>query len=78
MVTSGEGLGKRWEGMYGIERYYLLSIKCMGFRDILYNTGECGHYFVVNLNRVQPIKMLSGYVVHLKLIQCCKSSILQF
>ena len=43
---SGEKQG------YGIKRYKLLCIKQTRTKDILYNTGNCSHCFVVTVNGV--------------------------
>ena len=41
----------------------------------LHSTGNYSHYVVIILNEVWTIKLLNHYVVHLKLIYYCKSTI---
>ena len=67
VVTSGEKEGGGTNQRYGAKRYKLQCIKQISSKDILFGTGNYSHYLVIHFNGVESIKILSHYVVHLKL-----------
>ena len=72
-LTSGYQLGERREegqekGRGLRDTNYLLCIKQIRNKDILYSTGKYSNYSVITLNGVYSIKILNHYAVYLKLI----------
>ena len=73
---------------FGISRYTLLYIKEINNKDLLYNTGNCIQYLVITYNGKESEKEYMYYIciyiygteslclVHQKLTQHCKSTIL--
>ena len=89
MVAKREGDGRGLDWKFWINRYTLLYIKQINNKDLLYTTEKYIQYFLITCNGKESEKeyiymyiythvYMNHVAVHLKLIQHCKSTILQF